>query len=701
KAEESELYWWKDQNERAAKVTQPSIWKRQATEGGPIITGEFDGEEDDTFTLTVVGSGQIGQADNLQIEFESENGIKGTAFVGKGYEPGSKLSLGKGIELSLKPGLLNDGDHATFDFQAESTADYWWLDDADRHESGEITNLSKWISPERKEEEDEFAPAVVREKPKKARISNATRKIVGMYQDYEPKVYTFTALKSGRVGVTKELELKWEDNKGNSGVLQVGGDRYQGGKAIEFDSGLSLILGEGDIFETDSFSFRTFTPVIQPPQDAEIRLGATELGGGLVITNPTNTLEDVIDGVRLNLLAVAEKPVTISIKGDTEKALAGIKDFVKAYNSMLLFFKEISKYDPESGEAGPLQGDRNLPKIQRVANQIFIDPVYGLDTDKNMLISIGLKVNQEGLISVDEDKLANSINENLSTVADLFRSWGTSDNSGIIYLSSSEKTKVSGPQGYEIDITSAASKGLYSTKPNQGLIDITNENNEIYVNVNGRESESIKLENGKWKVDEIAKDLQRKVINDKSIGKMKVVVTAENGSITIRSNSTGSKSSVYLRAGNTDNVINNPLMNGTSKSGTDVQGIINGSPMIGSGQILSGDEGTPYEGLKLFVSLTENQIGPGIEDNIVFTKGVGTKVQEYITDLTASETGALDIYTKNVKDQLANYKKEVAELEERIKTKREKLTLKFAKMESKLGQLKSEQNYLTSELAKI
>ncbi|NQU63783.1 MAG: flagellar filament capping protein FliD, partial [SAR324 cluster bacterium] len=355
KNQDSELYWWKSDDERAPKIGQPTSWKRQGTEGGPIITGTFDGEEDDVFTLKVVGSGQIGQAENLKIEYESENGITGTAFIGKGYEPGSKLSLGKGLELDLKPGLLNDGDYATFEYQAESTSEYWWLDDTERHEGGTITGLTKWISPKVEGNEDGFG-LTADQKPAGARVSNAAKEIVGNYTDFEPKVYTFTSLKSGSIGVTKGLELRWEDDDGNSGILKVGGDDYQVGNPIEFDAGLSLVLGAGSVFETDSFSFRTFTPVIQPPQDAEIRLGATDLGGGLLITNPTNTLEDVIDGVKLNLLATAEKPVTINIRGDTEKALAGIAEFADAYNGMLQFFKDVTKYDKDTQEAAPLQG---------------------------------------------------------------------------------------------------------------------------------------------------------------------------------------------------------------------------------------------------------------------------------------------------------------------------------------------------------
>jgi len=699
KNQESELYWWKTDEERAPSITQPTSWGRQATEGGPIITGTFDGEEDDLFTLRVIGSGQIGQGEDLKIEYESENGIKGTAFVGQGYEPGTILSLSKGLELSLKPGLLNDGDYATFEYQAESTADYWWLDESERREGGAITDLTKWISPEVEEGEEGFDTTT--QKPTGARLSNAHKQISGIYNNFDPKVYTFTAMKSGSVGVTKGLELSWEDNDGNSGVLKVGGDDYQVGQAIEFDSGLSLSLGEGSIFETDSFSFRTFTPVIQPPQDAEIRLGATELGGGLLITNPTNTLEDVIDGVKLNLLSTDEKPVTISIRGDTEKALEGVAEFIEAYNTMLQFFKEVTKYDKENNQAAPLQGDRNLPRIQREANRIFIDPIQGLEVSQNMMISIGLKVNQEGLITADEEKLTNAINDDLTVVANLFRSHGISENTGITYLGSSDKTKISGKKGFDIDITAAATRGLYVSRPIAGPVTIDDTNKEIYVTVNGRESEMITLETGTWTMEDIAKDLQRKIINDKSLGKMKVIVTSANGELTIRSNNTGSKSVVSVRVENVENVLNHPLMNGNSEVGKDVQGTINGVAMTGSGQILTGPEDTEFEGLKLYVSLTENQIGAGVEGNMIFTKGVGTKVMEYISDVMEPERGALDIYTKNIEEQLDNYQEELNTLEERISTKREKLSLKFAKMEAQLGRLKSEQKYMAGELAKL
>ncbi len=698
KNQESVLYWWKNEGERAPRISQPGSWMRQKTEGGPIVKGKYDSDEDDFFKLTVVGSGQVGRAENLQIRYESENGFKGTVFVGDGYVPGSVLSLGKGLEFSLNAGLLEDGDFATFAYEADPTADYWWLEEEERHGGGQIVDLTDWTKPE--DGEKGLAVSDIK-RPAESRTSTAEKTIVGKYDGYESKLYTFTALKNGSVGITRDLKIQWEDGKGKSGVLDIGGNSYQTGQPLEFDSGLSLVLEKGRVFEKDSFTFRTFSPVIQPPQNAEIRLGATELGGGLLVTNPTNELKDVIDGVTLNLVTADKKPVTISIREDTEKALTGITEFVRAYNEMLVFFQEMTKFDKNTGESGPLQGDRKLPTIQREMSRIFIDTVWGLEKNKNMLISIGLKMNKEGFIDADEKKLLQAVEEDLSTVANLFRSYGSSDNSGIVYLGSSEHSRTSGPDGYDIDVTAVATNGIYSTKPQSGKIQVTDANKAEYLIINGRESDAINLETGRYSIEEIAEDLKKKIVDDKKLGNMKVEIAAKDGILSIRSNVTGSKSSVRVRVENPIDNYNHFLLNGEGQDGRDVQGTINGVDMQGSGQVLSGVEGTDFQDLKLFVSLAANQIGTGPEGNMVFTKGVATKAKEYIDAILKPETGALGIYTKTVKEQLDGYEKEVKKLEERISKKREKLTEKFARMEAKLGQLKSEQNYMTRELAKL
>ena len=170
--------------------------------------------------------------------------------------------------------------------------------------------------------------------------------------------------------------LRWEDEEGNSGRLSVG-DNYQIGTPLPFDSGLSVAFGSGRIFNEDTFTVRTRTSTIQPAQDSLIRWGATELGGGLPISNSTNELSEIIEGVNLTLVSSNEKPVTITIRGDVDQAVESVKSFVDNYNELMSTSAELSKFDKDSNEAGPLLGDSDLTNIRNQLSELLINPVSG------------------------------------------------------------------------------------------------------------------------------------------------------------------------------------------------------------------------------------------------------------------------------------------------------------------------------------
>lgn len=699
KPEQSDLLWWVSPEDRPSKIYEPTNWSRQSTAGAPVVEGNFQGEDDDTYTMRISGTGQVGEAEDLYVEYSSENGKTGRVFIGRGYEPGSKLSLGDGLELSLKTGILQDGDFATFDVEPASDPNYWWLDDQQLAEPGKVLNLTSWVTPENGDETTDAADST--QKASGARRSNALKQITGVYSGNESKVYTFTAMGSGSVGFTAGLEMKWEDNKGNSGTFAIG-EGYKPEEVQRFDAGLSIAFGKGQVFEGDSFNMRAYSPVIQPAQDAEVRLGATDLGGGLLVTNSRNVLEEVIDGVKLNLLATGEKPVTINIKGDTEKGIEGVKSFVQAYNELLVFIREVTKYEKDSGESGPLQGDRNLPRIQNEVNNILINPISGLPSDRNILQVAGVKITKTGEVELEEEKLKKVIEEDFAKIANLFRSYGTSENSGITYLGSTKATKISGPDGYKLDISKAASRGYYVTPAIPAQVNITEGFSKIKIDMNGRLSDEIVLEEGTKTIDELARDLEKKMRDDARIGKAKFLVAVEEGRIVIRSQNWGERSRVEITAGEGAVMTGHPLIAGEVVEGTNIEGTIDGVELEGSGQILSGKEGTPYEGLKLYSTLTQSQLSDEKEEaTMVFTKGVATKVSEYIASVTDERKGSLSIYTDSVKEQFAGYDDQIKRMNERVERKRDNLKMKYARMEAQLGQLKSQQNYMAGQLSKL
>ena len=699
KNQDSDLKWWVPTEDRPAKIFEPSAWKRQSTEAGsPIITGSYTGEDDDEYLLMVKGGGVVGEAQDLRIEYTSEEGKRGEIFIGAGYEPGSVLSLGDGIEVKIKSGILNDGDTATFEAIAPLSDTIWWLDET-IESSGSIEDIEGWFS--KKVDEDEEQVRKIAAKRRKGRRSTAPKEITGIYTGSDSKTYEFKVKGNGSVGVSATgLELSWKDNKGNSGIIDVG-ESYVAGTPILFDEGLSLSLDPGQVYDQDSFSFKTFSSVIQPAQDAEIRLGATEYGGGLLVTNSKNLLEDVIEGVKLNLLQTSKKIITINIRGDTEKATEAVKKFVEDYNQFLVFVRDSTKYDQDSGETGILQGDRNLPRIQQSMNNLIVDTVQGLESDRNMLLTIGIKLTNEGILELDEEKFKQEIELDFTKAANLFCSMGISDKSGVSYLFSGKNTEVSGSNGFDVDITQTATNGYYESPILTEEVKYNKDNNRMIVSLNGRDSGEIEFEPGNYSLNQIVSNIEKKLREDDKVRKMKFIVTAEGGRLRIKSLSYGQRSEGLIRQAPGSVSDGNNILLGNSVKGLNVEGLIDGIQMKGQGQILSGEEGTKIEGLKLFVELSKNQIAAGSEVNLVVTKGVATKIGEYIESVLEERKGALDIYTKNVEEQYQNYEDQVNRLEERLVTKREKLNTKFANLEAKMGQLKSEQSYLTSQFSSL
>jgi len=87
----------------------------------PVIAGSYQGQDNQVYTCTVSGSGQVGLAENLSLEVRNGAGeLVTTLNVGLGYAAGDMLEAGDGIRLALGPGSLNDGEDFTIQALAES-----------------------------------------------------------------------------------------------------------------------------------------------------------------------------------------------------------------------------------------------------------------------------------------------------------------------------------------------------------------------------------------------------------------------------------------------------------------------------------------------------------------------------------------------------------------------------------------------------
>jgi len=176
----------------------------------------------------------------------------------------------------------------------------------------------------------------------------------------------------------------------------------------------------GQLTVTDTTGDLSFSD-ITAGQDAEIRLGTTT---PLTITSADNTFTGVIAGVTFTVFQETAPADTVTVTvgpAVTESDMAeGVKAFVEAYNAVVDRIDELYTYDAEGERAALLQSDTTLRFIKSDLSRFVIDPVAGLPNPLNMLFQIGITLDGQGVLQLDESVLDTQLQADLAGVQALF-----------------------------------------------------------------------------------------------------------------------------------------------------------------------------------------------------------------------------------------------------------------------------------------
>lgn len=142
---------------------------------------------------------------------------------------------------------------------------------------------------------------------------------------------------------------------------------------------------------------------------------------GIEMERNSNSPTDVIDGVTLNFKkADASKTITLGLTNDTDKELSAVKDFVSQYNSVMSFLSEkMDVGDPSKSDnkTGALAGDSTLISLQSKLQSTVLG---GKSVDGVSASTLGLSVDRNGTLSLDETKFKAQLAKNPNAVKDFF-----------------------------------------------------------------------------------------------------------------------------------------------------------------------------------------------------------------------------------------------------------------------------------------
>lgn len=138
---------------------------------------------------------------------------------------------------------------------------------------------------------------------------------------------------------------------------------------------------------------------------------------GVAVERASNSISDLIAGVKLDLTATSTIPVALSASTPTASLSSAVNDLVATYNDVLALVRE--QTDPITG---PLRGDTAARTMERSLKALTLKPLVTnpAPNTPSTLAEIGVATNRDGTLRVDPDRLAAALAANPDAIEAMF-----------------------------------------------------------------------------------------------------------------------------------------------------------------------------------------------------------------------------------------------------------------------------------------
>ena len=125
---------------------------------------------------------------------------------------------------------------------------------------------------------------------------------------------------------------------------------------------------------------------------------------GIDVTSAGNTLDSVVDGLSLTLLAPTTTAVSVSVSADGDATRKAIDKFVSAFNALAAYIHDQTKYNADAKVASPLQGNRTVLNLQSQLRSV-LNQASSASTMYSTLSDIGITMKADGTLEAKGSKL--------------------------------------------------------------------------------------------------------------------------------------------------------------------------------------------------------------------------------------------------------------------------------------------------------
>lgn len=419
---------------------------------------------------------------------------------------------------------------------------------------------------------------------------------------------------------------------------------------------------------------------------------------GLAVTRSSNSIDDLIEGVTLDLRETTATAVAVDVRRDTAGVREQIEAFVEGFNQLRSQISDLAGYDAEAEQGGILQGNSAVRTIESNLRRLVTEPLDVLDGRAvRSLADLGITTSREGTLQIDDARLTRALDENFEEVGALFGVTGLVDGDGFRFESSRSATEP-GRYGVEVSAlaTRAAVTGTADFTPSGADPIVIAEGNSLRLRVDGILTGSLTLTAGEYDSrDALAAEIQGRINGDDALREagIEVAVGFDADRLTLTSARYGSESALAVNQIDAGTGAELGLDTSLSASGTDVAGRIDGRVAEGFGRFLTAQDGRA-EGLKLEVDGQRT----GVLGEVTFSRGIGERLTQALDSYLGAD-GVLTASTNGLQSRIEEVASERERLDRRIEQVEARYLAQFSAMDAIVAQLNQTSDFLGRQLA--
>ncbi|MDA8392062.1 MAG: flagellar filament capping protein FliD [Actinomycetota bacterium] len=436
-------------------------------------------------------------------------------------------------------------------------------------------------------------------------------------------------------------------------------------------------------------------------QDAQLQVGGS---GGYTVDSASNTVTGLMPGLTVNLQQATTSPVTVSLGPDAAGLAKKVQALVTAANTALADIQTYAGYNATTKQGGPLMGDGTVNALTQQVLSVVGNAVGASNGSGGNLTAAnaGLTLTSTGSLQFDSTTFQSAFTANPTGIAGLFQQGGSFAPASSTYAGAASFI-------YATDATKA---GSYAVQVSHSATQATDLGTGVFASgatVTAGETVSVTVGGTTASYTTKSGDTLASVSQNlnQALGQAGISVSAQvhTGSsgqqLELTSASYGSASSFSVGTSGTGVGQFGLTAGGSTYTGTDVAGTINGVTATGQGQILTAPQTDPtLAGLSLQVTATGITTSTNL-GTFTYNQGVAGGLGAVSYGASDPTVGNLTTTIQNLQQQSTNLGAQAAAYDPIITAQQQAYRNEFAQMEATLASLQNQNNWLAGQIKQL